>query len=252
MDTQMTGQGIQSLEHGINIIKKVNEANKPLSITEISDMCEMSKSKLHRYLTSLCRTGFLQRNSSLQYSLGPALLAISNKAAKSTNIADLARPTLIKLRELLNETVFLSIWGGNGPYPIEIEENRRQITIGIQVGYKTSTVQTTSGRLFAAFLPEDITKDILQKELLENNFDADVFGKELIKIQKFGYSVTEESLIPGIVAVGCPVFGKNNKIVATISIVGIKDILDTSDNSYLIKLLKKECSELSVTLQSSE
>jgi DNA-binding IclR family transcriptional regulator len=250
METQMAGQGIQSLELGINILKKINEANKPLSITEISETCDMSKSKLHRYLTSLCRTGFLQRNSSLHYSLGPALVSIGNNAAKSTNIKDLARPTLIKLRELLNESVFLSIWGGNGPYPIELEESRRQINIGINVGFKTSIVLTTSGRLFTAYLPEHATKDSLQKELLEHNLDPEVFRNELAEIRKKGYSVTQESLIPGIVAVGCPVFGHDNKIVATISLVGIKNILDLSDESYLIKILKKECMELSLSLQS--
>lgn len=251
MDTQMTGHGIQSLELGIHILKKISEVDNPLSITEISEMCDISKSKLHRYLTSLCRTGFLQRNSSLQYSLGPALVAIGNNAANSANIKDLARPTLIKLRELLNETVFLSIWEGNGPFPIEIEESRRHVNIGIKVGYKTSIILTTSGRLFTAFLPEQATKDSLQKELLEHNFDPVAFNKELETIREKGYSITEESLIPGIVAVGCPVFGKNNKIIATISIVGIKNILDLSDDSYLIRLLKRECQELSHSLQNS-
>lgn len=250
METQMTGHGIQSLELGLDILKKISEADKQLSITEVSEICDISKSKLHRYLTSLCRTGFLQRNSSLQYSLGPALVSIGNNATNNTNIKDLARPTLIKLRELLNETVFLSIWGGNGPYPIEIEESRRQINIGIKVGYKTSIVLTTSGRLFTAYLPEHATKDPLQKELLEHNLDPEAFRNELAEIKKKGYSVTQESLIPGIVAVGCPVLGPTNKIVATISLVGIKGILDLSDESYLIKLLKKECMELSVLLQS--
>lgn len=251
MDTEMTGQGIQSLEIGINILKKISEANRPLSITEISEICEISKSKLHRYLTSLCRTGFLQRDSSLQYSIGPAFVTIGNSVAKSPDIKDLARPTLLKLRELLNETVFLSIWGGNGPYPIEIEESRRPINIGIQVGYKTSIVLTTSGRLFVAFLPEQATKNYLQKEILEHSLDPEAFRNEIIDIRKKGYSVTEESLIPGIAAVGCPVFGRDNKIVATISIVGIKGILDLSSDSQLIKLLKTECMELTESLRSS-
>lgn len=246
----MSGHGIQSLELGINILIKIAEEDKPLSITEISDLCGISKSKLHRYLTSLCRTGFLQRDSSLQYSIGSTLIRIGNNAVKSFDIKDIARPTLIKLRDLFNETVFLSIWGGNGPYPIEIEESRRQINIGIQVGNKTSIVLTTSGRLFAAFLPEEVTKDFLQKDILEHRFNPEEFRNELSDIRKKGYSVTEESLIPGIVAVGCPVFSRDNHIVATISIVGIKGVLDLSSDSQVIHLLKKECTELTQSLRS--
>ncbi len=249
MDLEMSGQGIQSLELGINILKKIAEADKPLSISEISELCEISKSKLHRYLTSFCRTGFLQRDSSLQYTVGADLISIGNKASKSLDIKELASPTLIKLRNTLNETVFLTIWRGNAPYPIELKESNRSVNIGIRVGYQTSIVLTTSGRLFAAFLPEVVTKEMIQKEIIEHHLNPEEFKNELAEIRKNGYSITRESLIPGIVAVGCPVFGRDNKIIATISIVGILGVLDLSSDSELIKCLKEECMELSQSLQ---
>ena len=252
MDTQMTGHGIQSLELGLNILKKISESDKPLSITDISETCGISKSKLHRYLTSLCRTGFLQRDSSLRYSIGPSLVTIGSAATKRIDIKHLAWPTLLRLREQFNETISLSIWGGDGPYPIGIEQGRRKINIGIQEGAKTSIVLTTSGRLFTAFLPEKATKEPLQKEIMEYQLDPIKFNHELEEIRKKGYSVTHESLIPGIVAVGCPIFGPDNKITATISIVGIKDTFDLSDESFLIQMLKKECMQLSNALQSDQ
>jgi len=249
MDTEMNGHGIQSLEIGIDILKKIGEANKPLSITEISNLCQIPKSKLHRYLTSFCRTGFLQRDSSLLYTIGTNLIMIGmNAASHSFNIIELAKPTLLKLRDSLNETVFLTIWGGNGPYPVVLEKSQRPINIGIKVGYQTSMVLTTSGRLFAAFLPEKLTKNILQKEMAELQVDPEEFQKEIEKIRKNKYAITKESLIPGIVAVGCPVFDRNDKIVATISVVGILGVLDLSCDSAVISLLKKECEELSRSL----
>ncbi|RFU70522.1 transcriptional regulator [Peribacillus saganii] len=98
-DIEMTAQGIQSLELGLSILKKIGKAEKPLSITEISDLCDISNSKLHRYLTSFCRTGFLKRDSSLQYSIGSDLITIGVNASKRYNIKDLAKPALIKLRD---------------------------------------------------------------------------------------------------------------------------------------------------------
>jgi DNA-binding IclR family transcriptional regulator len=248
-DIEMSGHGIQSLELGINILKKIGAADKPQSISEIADLCEISKSKLHRYLTSFCRTGFLKRDSSLHYSIGPDLITIGINASKSFNIKELAKPTLIRLRNSLNETIFLSIWGGNGPYPIDILQSKRIINIGIKVGYQTSNVLTTSGRLFATFLPELVTKEIIHKEIIEHQLDPEEFKNEISEVKKNGYSITRESLIPGIVAVGCPVFGKQNKIIATISVVGILGVLDLSSNSELITLLKKECLEISQSLQ---
>ncbi|WP_066383152.1 IclR family transcriptional regulator [Neobacillus mesonae] len=252
MDTEMRGQGIQSLELGINILIKIGEMDKSLSITEISDMCGISKSKLHRYLTSFCRTGFLQRDSSLQYSIGPALVAIGNNANIGQDIKDLAKPSLIKLRDLVNETVFLSVWAGDAPYPIDIEESRRQMTIGIKVGYKTSIVLTTTGRLFAAFLPEKEVQHYLHKDLLEHHMDPDEFQMELSSIREMGYSVADDILVPGLVAVSCPVFGSDNRIVATITIVGIKGVLDLSSDSQIITSLRKECMKLTDVLRSEQ
>lgn len=244
-DKGMNGQGIQSLELGIDILKKIGEADKPLSITDISELCGISKSKLHRYLTSFCRTGFLQRDSSLSYTIGMDLMAFGQNASPKKNIKDLAKPILTRIRDSLNETVFLSVWRGNGPIPIDIEESQRAINIGIKVGYPVSIVLTTSGRLFAAFSPASSTKEIIDKEIKEYKLDSNAFFQEVADIRKKGYSVTMESLIPGIVAVGCPVLDKEHHIIATISVVGILGILDLSPTSQVIKILKKECKELS-------
>ena len=54
-------QGIQSIEVGMDILKKIAEAGKPISISEIAILCDTSKSKLHRYLTSFVRTGMLKK-----------------------------------------------------------------------------------------------------------------------------------------------------------------------------------------------
>lgn len=250
MDTEMSGQGIQSLEFGLNIFIKMSKAGRPLSITEISEICEISKSKLHRYLTSFCRTGFLKRDSSLKYSIGPALVTIGNHTSKSPDIKDLAKPLLIKLRDLFNETVFLSIWAGDAPFPIDIEESKRQMAIGIKVGNKASIILTTAGRLFAAFLPEKEIQYYLNKDLLEHHMDPDEFHADLSSIRQTGYSVADDILVPGLVAVGCPVFGSDNRIAATITIVGIKGVLDLSEDSPIIAVLKKECMKLSADLLS--
>jgi DNA-binding IclR family transcriptional regulator len=250
MDTEMKGLGIQSLELGLDILKKVSDCGRPLSITEISEICDISKSKLHRYLTSFCRTGFLQRNPTLQYSIGPALVTIGNNAMKGHDIKDLAKPSLIKLRDLFNETVFLSIWRGDAPYPIEIEESMRQFTIGIKVGHKASIVFTTAGRLFAAFLPAMELQPYIDKELLAHQLDPVEFQADLSFIRQNGYSVTEDFLVPGVVAVGCPVFDRDHRIVATITIVGIKGVMDVSNNSPIIIALRNECMKLTEELRS--
>ena len=71
-------KGIQSIELGFSILKEVSRAEKPLTITELSKLCNMSKSQLYRYLISLCKVGALEKDSDLRYSMGKEMLTMGN------------------------------------------------------------------------------------------------------------------------------------------------------------------------------
>lgn len=241
---EMQGQGIQSLELGIKILKTIGEVNKPLTITEISELCEIAKSKLHRYLTSFYRTGFLERDSNLRYYIGTELILLGLRASRNIEFIDKVKPTLLKISEELNETVSLSIWREQGPYCIYLEESNREVKIGLRVDAYSSVINTTAGRLFSAYLPERETKELIYAELIEKNMNPQEFENIILKVKRDGYSVTKETVVPGIVAVGCPLFSHDNKIVAVITITGILGVLDVSAHSHVVKFLKQTCSEL--------
>ncbi|GAB7386947.1 IclR family transcriptional regulator [Bacillaceae bacterium] len=245
MEQEIKGHGIQSLELGIEILKKIAQAGKPLTITEIANLCGMSKSKLHRYLTSFCRTGFLVKSPELRYSLGTELILLGLKASESIDVKEKAAPYLSKLREILNETVALSLWGENGPFFIRWEESNRAINIGIKVGTQVSVLKSTAGKVFVAFLPEDRTERLVKKEIEKYDIDPEDLQKELAQVREEGYSITEGTLIPGISAISCPVFGQDGEIVAVITVVGLVGVLDISEKSPVIRLLKEQCLALS-------
>ncbi|MCC3377765.1 hypothetical protein, partial [Cohnella sp. REN36] len=90
-----------------------------------------------------------------------ALIQMGLKASQRIDIKEQAKPALVRLRERLNETVALSIWGERGPYFIHIEESNRQITIGIRVGSRGSMLNTTAGQLFAAYMPGTQVEELI-------------------------------------------------------------------------------------------
>jgi DNA-binding IclR family transcriptional regulator len=246
---EMTGLGIQSVEIGVEILKQIGAAQKPLSITEISQICGMSKSRLHRYLTSFYRTGFLTRDTDLRYSIGPELMSLGLLASQRWDIRHLAHPTLVRLRERLNETVALSVWTEKGPYFLQWEESTRAVNIGIRIGSQVSAVKSAGGKIFLAYLPEEETRDVLTREMSEHGLDPAAFERELEEIRSKGFSITEESLLPGILAIGCPVFGRGGKVVAAITVVGILGYLDATEDSPVVAVLKEECQKLSESLR---
>ncbi|MZQ80965.1 helix-turn-helix domain-containing protein [Paenibacillus sp. 5J-6] len=247
MATESKGHGIQSVELGLGILKKISEARKPLTATEISNLCDISKSKLHKYLTSFTRAGFLQKNQDLKYLLGTELILLGLKASEQLDIQDICLPYITKLREMLNETVALAIWGESGPFFIRWEQSNRAINLGIKTGSRVSVTESAPGRLFSAYLPKEKTQSLILNELKTNQID-DLLLKELNEVKRKGFALTSGTLVPGITAVSCPVFDLNGSILAALTVVSMNDVLDISEHSDFIINLKQIALELSQAL----
>ena len=241
-------QGIQSVEVGMDILKKIAEAGKPISISEIAILCETSKSKLHRYLTSFVRTGMLEKNQDAKYILGTELLRLGLKASQKLNITEIVAPHLMDLKESLNETAALAIWGQNGPFFVSWEENDGPINIGIKVGSEVSVTQSASGRVFCAFLPREMTENNISQELHTLSIDIDQFQRTIESVKVNRYSVVSSTILPGINAIAAPIFDRSSKLVAALQIVGFESSLDISENSKAIQLLKEKSRMISELL----
>ena len=222
VEEEITSQGIQSIEVGIDILKKIADEGKPLSITEIAILCDTSKSKLHRYLTSFIKTGILEKSQDAKYSLGTELILLGLKASKKLNINDIAAPHLIKIKETLNETAALAILGKNGPFFVKWEESNRPVNIGINVGSQVSLTKSSTGRVFATFLPHKLTERKIKEELDNSPITQEQFQNITEFIKKNGYSYVNSTLLPGISAIASPIFDGSSKLVAVLAVVSLK------------------------------
>ena len=241
-------QGIQSIEVGMYILKKIAEAGKPLSISELAILCETSKSKLHRYLTSFVRTGMLEKSQDAKYILGTEIIRLGLKASQKLNITEIAAPYLIEMKEILNETAALAIWGQNGPFFVSWEESNGPVNIGIKVGSQVSVTQSAAGHVFATFLPNEVTDKKINQELDEFSISLDQFQSTIDFVKTNGYAFVISTILPGISAIASPIFDRSSKLVAALTIIGLEHTLDTSENSKEVHLLKEKSRMISQLL----
>lgn len=241
-------KGIQSIEIGFSILKEVSRANDPLTITEISKLCNMPKGQLYRYLISLCKVGALQKGLDLRYSLGREMLTMGVLAVQKTDITVKAFPYIKKLNEQLNETVSLAIWvEDEGPLVVEWVESNKPINVNVRTGSLVDLTTSALGCLFAAFLPEEKTRNVIQKELEKNLTDQSKLESRIAFARKEKYAYTTEYLL-GITAIAAPVFDYKKELVASIFIVGLTGALDVSKDSNGVRELLKTAQLLSETL----
>lgn len=246
--TEMNGLGIQSLEFGIEVLKVIGTAEQSLTIGELATRVGMSKSRLHRYLTSLHRTGFIRRDAELRYTVGPEAMTLGLNAVRRFDIRDAARPVLLRLREELNETLALSVWTEQGPYYLHWVESQRAVNVGIRVGAQVSALKSAGGKVFVAYLPAADTRRVVDKELTQLNVTRSDFEAEMAQIRDRGYATTTESLLSGIASIGCPIFDHDGDVTAAITVVGLLGHLDTSERSPIVAAVKAACDTLSRSL----
>lgn len=245
MSHEIKGQGIQSLEVGLAILKRIAAQKRPLTITQIAEVCEMPKSKLHHYLTSFYRSGFLNKGEDLRYTLGSELVLLGLEAVDAMDINEAAVPYMQAIVDAVNETVYLSLWGLHGPFFVRCIESKRAVHIGIKVGTQISVTQSSAGKVFAAFLRNDETEGLILRELEEDRMDADAFRNEVREIKEQGYAQSDSTVAPGVGGISCPVFDRGGRIMATITILALSGTVDASESGEAVRVLKENCSKLS-------
>ncbi len=100
-------------------------------------------------------------------------------------------------------------------------------------------------------MPEEKTRNIIQKELEENLIEQSKLESIIAFVKKEKYAFTSEYL-SGISAIAAPVFDYKKELIASLYIVAVTEALDISKDSPLVRELLKTAQKLSKQLGYSE
>lgn len=241
-----TTQGIQSLEHAFFILDIVKNSSNPLTLTEISHLTDMSKSRVQKYIITFLKLGVLvlsEKNHT--YTFGSKLLELGLHSLKGYDIIDISDSYLKEIRDELNQSTALNIWTPAGPVAVKSESSKGPISVDIQVGYQPPLLDSATGKCFVAFMDSSKIKEFVDDEMPQHHLE-----KELEEIRKNGYSFrkTIHEGVPGGMAISCPVFNYAGNIIAVISVIGFSESIDTDPHSREVQKLKRITSDLSQKL----
>jgi DNA-binding IclR family transcriptional regulator len=114
--------GVQSLEIGMGILRAMVSGQRSMMLKDIAAAADMPASKAHRYLVSLIRAGLVEQDSmTSRYNLGPFALNIGLVAIDRLDRIRLGLTAIAELRDTINETTALAVWGETGPIVIRWE-----------------------------------------------------------------------------------------------------------------------------------
>lgn len=225
-------RGVQSLEVAMGVLKALAQAARPLMLKELSERAGMPPAKAHRYLVSFIEAGMVRQDpDSGRYSLGEFALTVGLVALQSLDIVRDTAGVLQDLRDDLDETVFLAVWGNRGPTIVRWEESVRPIAVNVRVGSVLPVATSASGRVFAAF-QKDVGEYGIEPGLLE-------------EIRATGIATQRNALMQGIGAVSAPVFDHRGGLIGAITVLGADTGFDATPDGRVARACRRAAEDAS-------
>ncbi len=247
----MSERLIQSVDRAIDVIELFNSTVTELSVKEISDGLQLSKSTVHGLIKTLEHRGFLeQKPENQKYKLGLRLFELGNLVGSQMDIRKLSSSVIHQLVEKVKETVHLVVLDGKEVVYVEKLEGPGSLRMYSQVGKRAPMYCTGVGKAILAYLDEQEVDEILQSTKMEaftpyTLTTHEAIRAELEQIRRNGYATDDQEIELGLRCFAAPVFNHEGKVVASISCAGPINRIVYEKDSEIAKHVKAAALEIS-------
>lgn len=218
---------IQSVERAARMLGLFTVDEPRLTLGDLTTRMGMNKATVHRYALALRNAGLLRFNDGL-YTLGPRVVELASAALEGLAVVRLAGPYLDELVSATGETAVLSVWDGEAPVVVRVQDNTSKLVrIMVATGSRLPR-DSAQGQVFQAFLDrEDASAELAR-----------------IRAQRLAENA---AVVGGIAALAAPVF-QGAEIIATLALVGTTVSIETDLRGKMARALVSAADTLSAEL----
>ena len=237
----VAGAGV--LEKAMHLLNIVSSAPAPMTFTELLRAGSLPKATLHRILATLSREGLLRHDPFTKtYRLGLRLLELAHEVWNDFDLRLAAQDELIRLRNVVRESVQLAVLDASNVVLIAVEDAGRDGHHGSKVGMKLPMHATALGKVILAYLDPAQQLDLLARDPLLSCTPATLVNmvhlrKELDLTRARGYALEADEYEMGTAAVAAPVFDIEGRPVGAVAVVAKSDRLGAADAHALSSTL---------------
>ncbi|AOK30729.1 IclR family transcriptional regulator [Burkholderia singularis] len=258
---EKTRSGIQSIEVGFRLLDVLTHEPRAMMLRDLAQRAQMSPAKAHRYLVSFLRLGVVSQDPvSGRYELGGFALQMGLARLARVDGVKLARIALTALRDRLDQTVGIAVWGNQGPTIVHWMESSHPAKASLKLGDVMPLLGSATGLVFAAYLPRSKTAAMIERELADSHRAAHYAGPRtpaeveavLADVRAHRAARVAGMLLPTINAFGMPVFDSLGELALAIVALGHEGAFDLSWGGEIDAALRACAQQLSYELGYSD
>lgn len=247
-DDDEARRGVNALDHALDVLKALARLSGPATLSDISRAAGMPATKAHRYLASFIEAGLVsQPERSGRYDLGQEALNLGLAALARNGVVNQVAGQLADLTEATGCTAMLSVWSNLGPTVVRWERSATFIVTTLGLGTTFPLLNSATGRVFLANMPERLTRALVDQELKAlgagrsgAGFDTSPNGvmrlKEHVRLQS--YATVEGRLIPGLQAASAPVLNWQAEIECAVTLISTSQHVVDPEGAALPALIR--------------
>lgn len=203
-----------------------------LTLATMTARLDINRATAHRYALALRHAGLLRYDTTRQvYSLGPRIVELAASALAGLRIIKIAGPHMERLVAATNETAVLSVWNGESPVVVRVDDNTDRIArIVVRTGTRLPP-ESAQGKVFHAFGVGE---------------GAGMSKAELARVRSTHIAVNSR-VVQGVRAIATPVF-QDTELTAAMAIVGTTASIPAAPRSSLARALRDAAGVLSAEL----
>jgi len=233
--------GSRSSMRALDVFKAYHVAQRPLSLTELSQKTEIPVSTCHAVMKLLAQEGYLYFVSSREAYPTRLLWQITEEIRRHDPIVQMLEPALISLRNEVEETVILGVQQGDEVIYLLVLESAQAIRYSSNVGEHKPLHSSSIGKVMLANMTPDALDTWLKGHPLKRATErtitsAAVLREDLSATRDRGYSVTRGESVSDVMALAAPL--RLGGAVLGVALAGPMPRMEANESRLAKKLLQ--------------
>jgi IclR family pca regulon transcriptional regulator len=207
---------------GLQVIEAFTQDKPRLTIAELSRQTGLERATARRYLLTLVKGGYAEFDGKF-FALTSRVLRLGYAYLAATPLPRIVQPYLERISQRTEESSSACVLEDAEIVYIARSQQRRVMSIGLQVGSRLPAYCTSMGRVLLAALPDEAVEETLSKaerpKVTPSTLtEIKALVDEIASVRERGFSIVDQELELGLRSIAVPVRDARGDIVASMNV----------------------------------